>query len=81
MLAILGRPLMAFALFLAAALLARVILRSLPAGPVRSFLAMRMHVIPQTDAERRDWLPVLLLLGFSAVLFVCIWFADPLPHH
>ena len=81
MLAILGRPFMAFALFLTAAILARLILRSIPAGPVRTFLSRRMHVIPQTETERRDWLPVWLLLGFAVVFFICIWFADPLPHH
>ena len=81
MLAILGRPFMAFALFLTAAILARLILRSLPAGPLRTFLSFRMHVIPQNEAERRDWLPVVLLLGFGIIFLICIWFADPLPHH
>ena len=78
MLAILVRPFIAFALFFVAAVIGRAILRRIPPGRLRTWLGRPMPVFPRTDAERRDWWPVILLLGVPIIFLVVIWFMDPL---
>lgn len=81
MLSIIVRPLFLLALFFVASFLAHHILRMIKPGRLKRILTRRMVIIPVTEADRKDWLPVILIWGFTAILFVSIWFADPLPHH
>jgi len=78
------RPLVALILFGTAAYLGYLIKR---AGARRGwnsalwqYLSKPMHVVPQSEAERRDWWPVFWLLVPVAILFVVVWFTDPVPH-
>lgn len=74
--ALLLRPLVAFALFLAAALLGRLILKWIPKGKLHDFLAWRLPVYPQNEAERRDWWPVFFLFLASALLIGWMWWLN-----
>jgi len=70
-LAIVGRPLVAFALFLSAALLARAITRRMRPSGFKRLLTMRL-----TD----NWWGVAWCLVATLVLWTAIYLADPLPH-
>ncbi len=72
-LGILLRPLVALALFLAAALLARLVLRLIPAGRFKAYISKPMPVIPRTEAERKDWRPVLWIWGAIALIFGIVY--------
>lgn len=77
---ILIRPLMAFALFFIAAVLGRWILNQLPEGPVKRVLGRRFVVYAVTQAERRDWWPVVILVAVSVGILGALLYADPLRH-
>lgn len=80
-LAIIGRPFVALALFLIAAWIGNAILKRMKPGRLRTFLSRPMVVIPRTEAERRDWWPVILPIAAFLVLAIVVWFADPIGHH
>lgn len=77
------RPLIALALFLSAALIARFILRYVPEGRTKHLLSRRLPILPRNESERRDWKPFWLLLIASAAVFawidVVIWYSDGEP--
>jgi hypothetical protein len=81
MLSIMVRPFVLVVLFFGAAFIAHHVLKFVKPGRLRNVLTRRMVIIPVTEADRKDWLPVILLFGFTAVLWAFIWFSDPLAHH
>ena len=80
MLAIFIQPLIVLGLFLSAALVGRFILHRLRPGRLRSILSYRMPIHPQTEEERRDWAPVLIVLGIWLMLMAVLLYLDPLRH-
>ncbi len=63
------RPLVALALFLAAALLGRLVLRLIPAGRFKTYISKPMPVVPRTEAERKNWMPVVWIWLAIALIF------------
>lgn len=68
-LSILVRPLTAFALFFLAALIAWPIKRWLSGKRWARALLEPMPVIPCTEAERKDWRPVLYIVLANVFIF------------
>lgn len=66
------RPLAAVVLFGGAALLAWWLKRFIPDGVMRRALYKRYPLAPQTEAERKDWMPVLLIFAAIAAEFAII---------
>jgi len=66
------RPFTALALFAIAILAARVILRYVPDGPAKTLLQREYHIVPRTEAERRDSAPFWLFVAASAFLFILV---------
>jgi len=78
-LGIVVRPLAALALFGGAAFLAWWLKRFIPEGRIKRVLFERHPIVPRTEAERRDWRPVLYLLIATIVQFAIIgWFTRDL---
>lgn len=77
-LSIILRPLVAFALFFCAAVIAHWVGGLIPSSRARTFLTRRMRIIPRSEAERRDWSPVLWLVAASLLLLVVVGYFDPL---
>lgn len=71
-LSIVLRPLIAFALFAIAAVVAWGIMRLIPPGRAKLLLGRCYRIIPRSEAERRDWMPVILLWGASILIFAWI---------
>jgi RsiW-degrading membrane proteinase PrsW (M82 family) len=76
MLSILIRPLVVFVLFLVAAVIGRWVLRQIPEGRLKRVLIHRFPVIPQNEAERQDWWPVIVLFALGIVFWGIILYAD-----
>jgi hypothetical protein len=76
-LAIIGRPFVAVALFFTAAVIAHCVLKLVPHGTLRRILTRRLTIVPKSEAERKDWWPVILPLGFFALLMLALLYTDP----
>lgn len=63
------RPLILIAFAALVAWLSSLIRRALPNGKLKAILTKPMHLVPQNEAERQDWTPVIVLL----VLAVLLW--------
>jgi hypothetical protein len=66
------RPVVAFALFAIAAVIAWGLMKLIRPGRAKSLLGRRYHIIPRNERERRDWMPVILLWGASILIFAWI---------
>ncbi len=73
-LSIIARPFFGLVLFFGAFLLARAVMRLVPEGRLRNILLREMRIVARTEAERRDWLPVILIWGFNIIFFGTIWY-------
>jgi len=63
------RPLILIAFIALVAFLSSLVRRAIPEGRVKRFLTRPMHTIPKTEADRRDWTPVIIIV----VLAVLLW--------
>jgi hypothetical protein len=81
MLSIMVRPFVLVVLFFGAAFIAHHVLKFVKPGRLRNVLTRRMVIIPVTEADRKDWLPVILIWGFISIFYTAIWFSDPVGHH
>jgi len=43
--------------------------RAIPAGRIKRALTRPMHLIPQTEEDRRDWRPVIICVVLAALLW------------
>jgi hypothetical protein len=75
-LGIIIRPLVALALFFAAALIGRAILRRIPEGRVKQFLSWRLTVVPELGRYWNFW-PAFWLFFASAPIFGWCHFLAP----
>lgn len=68
-----ARVLLAFALFLSAALIARSLTRFIPEGEAKRWLTKPQRIQPDTEEELKDWTPFWALVVATVALFS--WFS------
>lgn len=63
------RPLILIAFLALVAFLSSLVRRAIPAGRIKRVLTRPMHLIPQTEEDRRDWRPVIICVVLAALLW------------
>ena len=66
---LIARPFALLLLIATVAALSSLIRRALPAGRVKRFLTRPMPMVPRTEAERRDWWPVVAWFTAAAIVW------------
>lgn len=69
-LSLLVRPLGLIALLVVVAFVSSLIRRAIPDGRVKRFLTIPVPIIPRTEAERRNWWPVVAWVAAALIIWV-----------